>query len=136
MVKFFLGIVVIVFFIFGGVIDYWQSARHHHKPIPNYLEKYFAFFWLFAYTGVLPLLIAYAASGFKINTALMYTGFALIGMVCWDMVYSLLDQKKLISSQIDYFYWKNKDYQLTKKQIAVWHLIRLLVGLLLIFKAI
>ncbi|HSV95114.1 MAG TPA: hypothetical protein VLH94_04065 [Spirochaetia bacterium] len=127
--QYILGMVVCAFFLVGGMVDYWQSARHHHKPIPYVLEKYFALFWLILYSGVLPFTLIFLASGFNFFVAKTYLGFAFIGFVLWDIVFSLLDKKTLISDQEAYWFWGDKDYPLSKGQVAVWHLIRLIVGM-------
>lgn len=127
-----LGITVFLFLFLGGIIDYWQSARHHHKPLPASLEKYFGLFWLILYSGLLPFILVFSASGFNLHTARVFIGTFFIGIVVWDMVYSLLDKKTLISGQKDYWFWGGKDYSLSKNQIVVWHIIRLLAGSLIL----
>ena len=130
--EYVLGISVCVFLFIGGIIDYWQSARHHHKPIPKLLRNYFALFWLILYSGILPFILVFSASNFNLEIAKIYLGFLLVGMVLWDIVYSFLDKKTLISYQKDYWFWGDKDYPLGKNQIICWHLVRLVIGVLIL----
>jgi hypothetical protein len=127
-----LGISTILFLTVGGVVDYWQSARHHNKPIPRWLKDYFALFWLILYTGLLPFMLVVSASDFDADTVKIYLGFFFIGMTCWDIVFSYLQSGKFVVSIKDYWFWGKKDYGLTKNQIILWHALRLAVGLMII----
>lgn len=127
-----LGLITILFLTTGGVVDYWQSARHHGKNIPLWLDNYFGLFWLILYSGLLPILLVFSASNFNFSTAKFYIGFLLIGAVCWDLIYSLLDKKVLVDKVKDYWFWGGKDFGLSKSQIILWHIIRLSIAIILI----
>lgn len=127
-----LVISTVAFYCIGGAIDYWQSARQHNKPIPKFLKDYFALFWLILYSGILPFLMVYFASGFNSYIALKYLGGFFIGVSLWDFVYARLDKNKLVYNIKDYWFWGKKDYGLTKNQLIVWHVIRILVGFVLL----
>lgn len=121
---------IFLYFFVGGTIDYWQSARHHGKLMPSWLNDYFGILWLVLYTFLLPGMMVFLAS-YSVKFVLLFVGASAIGSVIWDMIYSVLDQKKAVSDQKDYFYFRNTDYGFTSKQIALWHAIRATVGLLL-----
>ena len=120
---------VLLFYLIGGVIDYWQSATEHHKKIPRWLLDYFLLFWLFIYSGLIPFLLIWVSSGYNLTIAKTFIGAMLIGMSLWDLVYSLLDTRQLVSPQAIYFCIKGKNYGLTKKQLYLWHLLRWITGL-------
>lgn len=122
-------IVTIIFYSFGGMIDYWQSARHHNMKIPFLLKKYFAFFWLIMYSGVLPFLLVYSASNFDNGVAMKFMGAFLIGAAVWDIVFAFLKSGKPVVAIHDYWFWGNKDYGLTRNQIIFWHILRMAGGL-------
>lgn len=121
-------IATLIFFSFGGMIDYWQAAMEHKKKLPRYLIDFFLVIWLFIYTGILPFFIVFIASNYDIKTSGVYFGAMCIGSVLWDLMYSLHDTKKLLSDQSGYFVFKQKNYGLGKDQIALWHIIRIIIG--------
>lgn len=126
-----LFITVLIFFLIGGTIDYWQSARHHGKYLHRWLNDYFGIIWLILYTFLLPGLMVLFSSG-KLEFFLIFLGASSIGSVLWDLTYSLLDQKKLISKQKDYFYFKNIDFGLSARQVFIWHTTRISFGSVLL----
>lgn len=132
MQKILLIILVMTFYVVGGIIDYWQSAMEHKKKIPRFLLDYFLIFWLIIYSGVLPFLLVFVASNYNIELAKVFTGAMLIGISLWDVVYSLFDTKSLVSPQAIYFCMRGKNYGLSKNQLYLWHTFRWLVGIGLI----
>jgi hypothetical protein len=126
-------IVTILFYSFGGMVDYWQSARHHNMKIPFLLKKYFAFFWLIMYSGILPFLLVYSAANFDNEVALKFTGAFLIGSVVWDILFALLKSGRPVVDISDYWFWGEKNYGLRKNHILFWHGARMLGGILIIF---
>ena len=125
-----LFLIVITFYTIGGSIDYWQAAMEHKKKLPIFLRDFFLVIWLFIYSGTLPFLLVFIASGFDITLAFAFLAAACIGSVGWDVTYSLLDTNKLVSDQKGYFVLKGKNYGLTEKQTFLWHGIRLGCGAL------
>lgn len=123
---------VIIFYSVGGMVDYWQSATEHHKPIPKFLLDYFLVFWLFIYSGILPFLLVLVSSNYNWGLAKIFVGAMLIGVSLWDMVYSLLERKGLVSAQDIYFCIKGKNFALSKTQLYVWHAIRWITGIILL----
>ena len=126
-------LVTIVLFTVGGIIDYWQAAMEHKKKLHKHLEDFFLIIWLFVYSGLLPFLLVFIASNYDIQTTGIYFGAVCIGSVSWDVIYSFLDTGKPISDQRGYFVMKQKNYGLSSRQIALWHIIRLIIGSGLIF---
>lgn len=125
-------VITLCFYGTGGMIDYWQHARHHKKPIPPILKNYFAFFWLIMYSGLLPFLLVASSSNFNREIIIYYFGAFLIGTSIWDFTFSLIKKGVLVFDISDYWFWGGKDYPLTKKQWIIWHMIRLTAGTLVI----
>lgn len=130
-----LFILVVAFLAVGGLIDYWQSGMEHKKPIPKSLIDYFLVLWLILYTGIIPFLFIYIASGFSFSIALTTLGALSIGAIVWDLVFSKLDKGALVSDQVGYFVFRQKNYNLARNQIFSWHVIRGVIGLILLFIA-
>lgn len=127
----YLLIIVLAYFLTGGIIDYWQSARHHGKYLPKWLNDYFGIIWLLIHSFLLPGIMLGVVTG-NLKILGIFIGASAIGSVIWDVTYSILDQKKLVSDQKDYWYFKGKDYGLNRMQIYVWHGVRLIIGIIII----
>lgn len=120
--------VVLLFFMCGGMVDYWQSAMEHEKYIQPYLKDYFVFFWLIFYTGILPFLMVVLASNYDRKIIRLYLGAFLWGSVLWDVIYSLNESGLLVVGIKDYLYLRGDLFGLTANQIIVWHIIRIILG--------
>ncbi len=130
-------LLVILIFMFlgvGGMIDYWQSAMEHGKRLPKFLKDYFLVIWLFVFTGFFPFLMILVASNYNWEMSLGALGAICMGTIIWDIVFSLLDKGVPVSNQIGYFVFRQKNYNLTSKQIYIWHAIRFCAGVILIVK--
>ncbi|KKS90194.1 MAG: hypothetical protein UV66_C0007G0006 [Candidatus Woesebacteria bacterium GW2011_GWA1_43_12] len=125
-------LIVITFYIVGGMIDFWQSAKEHNKKIPQFLLDYFLIFWLIIYSGILPFLLVFVASNYNFDLAKTFIGAMLIGISLWDLVYSIFDTKSIVSPQKIYFCVKGKNYGLSKQQLYIWHAIRWIAGIVLL----
>lgn len=132
MQKILLIFTVLVFYLVGGTVDYWQSATEHHKKIPQWLLDYFLIFWLLTYSGVLPFLLIFISSNFNLELTRLFIGAMLVGISIWDIAYSLFDTGRPVSSQKIYFVVKGKNFSLSEKQMYVWHIIRWAAGLILL----
>lgn len=122
----FLAVIIILFLSTGAIVDYWQASMEHKYKLPSFIKNYFGIFWLVLYTGIFPFLIAFCASGYNLKTAQLYLGVFILGTVIWDLIYSYLYSGKLFSDQPGYFYLKGKNFGLSKIQMYLWGVIRII----------
>lgn len=129
---FVLGITIIFFFVVVAIVDYWQASMEHHKYLHPFIKDYFGIWWAVLVACVFPFLFVFAASNFNLGVAKFFLGVFLVGIIIWDLVYSILDTGKLVSAQPIYFYIRGKNWGFSERGMYIWHLSRLSLALVVL----
>lgn len=131
-----LATLLVIFAIVGGMVDTYASHRFFPPQIkpPKWLSDFFLVWWLVIFVILLPMSIAFAASGFKFWVIKTFLVFGVLASVFWDLVFSKIWSGKWISDSCKTWFWVGKfNLGFNSKQIVWWHLFRLILFLLLIY---
>ena len=132
-------ILVILIFLFaltGGVVDTYPSYRFFPPKIkpPQWLSDYFLVWWLVVFVMIIPISIAYVASGFAFWVIKTFLIFGVLASVIWDLVFSKIWSGKWISDSCKTWFWVGKfNLGFNSKQIVWWHLFRVVAFLSLLY---
>ncbi|RLJ09432.1 MAG: hypothetical protein DRP15_03795 [Candidatus Aenigmatarchaeota archaeon] len=128
------GILFVVFLAIGGVIDTYTSYRFFppKKKPPKWLSNFILVWWCQVYSGLLPCLMVFVASGFQLWVLKVFLTFGILGSVLWDLTFSKIWSGKWISDSCITWFWikigKRKiNIGFSRKTVAWLHAVRIIM---------